>query len=129
MARGVKLTQKQARRVGAVVRRVEAQRRDLTSTIEVDPLERRRPNQLFAVKVTISGGSAGSASSSCTYVYTVTTLSGRQLGTNLTPQRRRFANVAYTSTPANSIGAAYFDETGAIKLYDANELPAVEVCP
>lgn len=89
-----------------------------------------RAQTLFAVRVTIDGGSAGSVSATCSYTYTAKSDAGYQFGTGLSPQRRRLTNVPYTATPANSWGAGFFDKNGDFVLWDANETPQVEdPCP
>ena len=88
------------------------------------------PQQLFAVRVEIDGGSAGTVSTSCSWTYTVTSDAGFEYGTELTPARRRLPNVPYTTTPADSWGAGFFDKDGEFVLWDANETPDLEdPCP
>ncbi len=88
-----------------------------------------RANTVFEVKVTNDGGSAGSAMSDCSYTYTVTNDAADFIyGTGLTPKKRRFSNVPYTATPAGSEGLGYYNASNIFALFDANELPEIEVC-
>jgi hypothetical protein len=86
------------------------------------------PFEEFRCKVHNDGGSAGSSSTSCSFTYTIRTMSGKDVLTAQTPTRRRFTNVEYSATPTNTQGWAYFDENGVLKLSDANELPALTDC-
>lgn len=117
-----------ARRVANVVKRVE---NDPFFALPA-PSERHvsvRPNHLFAVLCLKTGGSAGSSSTTCSFVYTVKTLRGVSIATSMTPKKRRFTNVAYTDPSSTEYeGLAYVDATGAVALYDANELPDLEAC-
>lgn len=88
----------------------------------------RPAGEVFAVTVTIDGGSAGSASADCSWTYTVKDLDGTVIGSTMTPQLRRFPEVPYTTTPSDSPGEAYYDEDGVLRLFNANELPQVEEC-
>lgn len=88
----------------------------------------RPAGEMFAVRCTIDGGSAGSAMATCSFTYTVKDLAGVVIGTSLTPELRRFSEVPYTTTPDDSPGEAYYDEEGDLKLFNANELPQVEEC-
>jgi hypothetical protein len=81
---------------------------------------------VFPVTVTIDGGSAGTVSTTCSYTYEVKALDGSVIGTGKTPEVRRYPNVPYTTTPANSPGLAYVDADGVLHLFDANELPETE---
>lgn len=123
-----KFTTATAGRIARAVRGVEGQRRDGRSAELHAAQPRVVPNPTFAVKCSIDGGSGGSASTTCSFTYTVTTLSGRTLGEEMTPQQRRHENVPYTTTPNEAIGVAYFDEAGTFRLWSANELPALEDC-
>ena len=85
---------------------------------------------MFPVTVTIDGGSAGTVSTTCSYTYEVKALDGSVIGTGKTPERRRYPNVPYTTTPSNTPGEAYYDSDGVLHLFDANELPQTEdPCP
>lgn len=115
-----------ARRILTAVRDVENARNGKKVLKGTEGLERRPPQQLFAVRVTIDSGSAGSVSASCTWTYTVTSDAGFEYGTMLTPQKCRLPNVPYVETPAGSWGAGFFDKNGVFVLWDANECPEVE---
>jgi len=84
---------------------------------------------VFAAKVTKDGGSAGSKDADCTFTYTVKDLAGNELGTTLTPKRPRFTHVEYAQPSADSPGLAYYDDQGALQLYDAvEEIPETDTC-
>lgn len=87
------------------------------------------PYSLFAVKVTQTGGSGGDDATACSFTYTVKDLNLNTIGTAMTPKKRRTAVGAYVAGGANTIGSAYVDETGALQLFDANEVPDVGTCP
>lgn len=125
----VKFSVDQGRRIAAVVRAHEKRVPDATSPLSPALEDRQIPNQIFAVKVYIDGGSAGSGSTTCSFTYTVKNLAETvTLGTAKSPKVRRLVNVPYTTTPNGSIGSAYFDEAGALQLFDANETPDLESC-
>lgn len=129
MSKYVKITTDGFRRIAKAVREVEGTRRDLNGgPYDYSSNERRIPNQLFAVYVTRDGGSAGGGGEDCDWTYEVSTLSGRLLGTEMTPKKRRDPGMEYTETPSSTIGSAYFDEFGIFTLYDANETLAYEDC-
>lgn len=86
------------------------------------------PGMQFAVKVTEDGGVAGSVSTNCTWTYTVKDLRGRTLATAKSPLKLRNPDTPYMSTPADSIGTAYYDEAGVLQLLDANERFDLEEC-
>lgn len=120
-----KITDRAFKRIISAVRRIDALAPKPNTRYAV---KRNPPQQVFAVLCTIDGGSAGSASATCSYTYTVTLHSGYVLGEHLTPARRRFANTPYTETPAESWGCGFFDKDGEFVLLDANELPQTEEC-
>lgn len=117
-----------ARRVMRTVRTIERTPRDLLGA-KATRDQGLIPQTLFAVRVYIDGGTAGTASTTCSWTYTVKRDSGHVFGTSMTPQRRRFPNTPYTTTPDGAWGAGFFDKTGTFVLWDANELPATEACP
>jgi hypothetical protein len=80
--------------------------------------------ELFPVKVYLDGGSAGNRTTACSYTYTVKLLDGvTVLGTQKTPARQR---IGYKQVVAqNGYGTAFYDATGALVLWDANETPAM----
>lgn len=89
---------------------------------------RRPAGDLFAVTCTIDGGSAGSASTTCSFTYTVTDLHGVVIGEDMSPEQRRYPNVPYTTTPNDTPGLAYYDAAGDLHLWSANELAQTEEC-
>ena len=101
------------------------------------PFRRRRAAYVtFRVKVKQSGGSNGNATTAPTYTYHIyrafdTTddaankLNNASSGAAVSPEKSR-PNGKVT---AATIGLAYYDNTGEIKLYEAHEKPgAVEAC-
>lgn len=121
-----KFTERAARRVFAAVRKIEALADPKGSRRHV--VDRHPAQQLFAVRVTIDGGAAGSASTTCSWTYTVNLDSGYVLGEEMTPQKCRLPNVPYETTPDDTWGAGFFDKAGEFVLWDANECPQVEEC-
>lgn len=125
----IKFNTEQARRIVNAIREVERPNRSTDGGPYDNALNSRKiPNQDFTVRVYKTSGSAGSSITNCTWLYTVKTCSGRTLGTNMSPTKRRFPNTVYTVTPDGSFGTAFFDENGDLKLKDANELPDQESC-
>ncbi len=91
---------------------------------------RVHPNTTFVVICKKTGGSAGSGSTTCDYVYDVETFYEQVILSNATPDKNRMPNVEYATPNAlGERGLAYLDETGAVRLYDANEYPKTEECP
>lgn len=89
-------------------------------------------HQIFAVQVTKTAGVAGNSTTLCTYVYTVKDVSGTtELGTSKVPKKWRNTDAKRKMLfpVAGSIGLAYYDESGTIQLFDANEVPYITVCP
>jgi hypothetical protein len=94
-------------------------------------LDVARVGELFAVQVTNDGGSAGDSTTTCSYTYTVQDLSGTTtLGSSIAPKKWRHSSAQRKmQAPASgSIGLAYYDASGTLCLYDANEVPAVATC-
>ena len=84
---------------------------------------------IFRVKVTKDGGSAGDEDNNCSWTYTVTSLEGDELATGVTPEKDRYAKCAYAEPGANSPGLAYWDTTDTLKLYEAlDEIQDTNVC-
>lgn len=121
-----KLTERAARRIFSAVRKIEG----LVGAAppQRQQVDRHPPQILFAVRVTIDGGAAGSASTTCSWTYTVTMDSGYLLGEEMAPAKCRLPDVPYAATPAGSWGAGFFDKNGEFTLWDANECPLVEEC-
>lgn len=118
----------QGLRIGRAVQAVERAVQAGGSEAYPDLLGWFTPNPHFAVKCTKDGGSAGSDSTTCSWTYTVKALDGTVLGAAISPTKYRLPNHEYVDLPADSIGAAYFDETGTLRLWDAGEIPASEDC-
>lgn len=90
----------------------------------------QNPNVLFAVICKKTSGSAGSGSSTCSYVYDVETLTGQVIATGATPDKNRKPNVEYATPNAlGERGYAYIDKTGSVRLFEANEYEVTEECP
>jgi hypothetical protein len=121
-----KLTERAAKRIFAAVRRIEGM--VAAPPPQRNQVDRHPPQIMFAVRVTIDGGSAGSASTTCSWTYTVTMDSGYLLGEEMSPEKCRLPNVPYVTTPDDSWGAGFFDKAGVFVLWDANECPQVEEC-
>lgn len=82
---------------------------------------------LFPVDVSQTGGSAGSISTKCSFIYTATDiLTEVSLGTSLSPQYDgRTAKGVYV---AGTKGTGYYDETGTFVLWQVNEVFSLEDC-
>lgn len=83
------------------------------------------PPDLFRVTVATDGGTAGNATTKCSFTYTVTSLGGIELGTLKAPTKARAALGVYVV--GDDIGWAYYDDTG-FQLWDANEVISTEAC-
>ena len=85
----------------------------------------------FPVKVTEDSGNLydpGSASTNCSFTYTVTSLSGQVLGTAMTPQRPRYQNTEYAGPGAWSYGLGFWDG-GTFILYEVvDEIALTDTC-
>ncbi len=76
---------------------------------------------MFAVGLTEDGGSAGNASTQCSFTYTVKTLdAATTLGTAMTPGKQR-PTVGAMLSGGGLAGAGYYDTTSTFVLFDANE--------
>lgn len=90
---------------------------------------KRRLHTPFIVKAVKDGGSNGSASTTVSWTYTVKTLEGTTLATAKTPKKKRHPNVVYVDPSTTEYeGIAYYDASGVLQLFDANEIAAVEAC-
>lgn len=88
------------------------------------------PGSMFTVEVTKTAGVEGDSSTLCTYVYTVKDMSGTTtLGEGMEPIKWRNDSAKRKMLEGSGIGTAYHDSAGDIVLFDANEVPAVTVCP
>lgn len=83
------------------------------------------PPAMFPVQIDQTGGSAGDATTQCSYTYTVRDLAGYQLGTGMTPLKRRPALGAMSPVdPSYGWGVGFYDYSGTFNLWDANEVPS-----
>jgi hypothetical protein len=123
----VRLKSGDAQRIRRAVLAYERNARDNVAD-QATTLFRRLSNPLFAVKVNVSGGDAGSDTTTCSFVYDVSNRAGVLLGEDLAPLADRFENVPYRETPEDSDGIAFYDADGALKLLWADELPDLESC-
>ena len=83
---------------------------------------------LRMVKVVKDGGVAGSASTNCTWTYTISTLSDVELETGLTPHRSRYANTIYTQAPDDSYGQAVKIDGNWVLLVAWQEIEQTSTC-
>lgn len=79
---------------------------------------------LFPVDLTQTGGSAGNATTTCTFTYTVK-VGTVTLGTSKSPT---FARPAKGKMVAATKGTAYYDTSAALVLYQVDEVPDVQAC-
>lgn len=83
---------------------------------------------MLFVTLSSTGGVAGDKSTPCSFVYTATDICGEKVGTSLTPQNSR-ARILNAPTTAATQGTVYWDASGALQLWDANETLAQYSCP
>lgn len=83
------------------------------------------PYGLFPVTVSQTGGSAGDATTACSFTYTATDLDANELGTGMSPT---WARPAAGAMVAATHGLGYYDSTGAFVLYQVDEQPDVVSC-
>ncbi|HWE95760.1 MAG TPA: hypothetical protein VG269_17480 [Tepidisphaeraceae bacterium] len=87
----------------------------------------KTPAEIFPVKVSVSGGIAGSmsAGTTCSFTYTVYDETGTDvIASSLTPDVTRYSNCQYITPSAKSPGIAYCDSGGTVHLYSvAQERP------
>jgi hypothetical protein len=81
--------------------------------------------RIFPVTVTQTGGSAGNATTQCSFTYTVTSLDAATLLTAAAPIWNR---PQYGKLVAGTHGTAYYNTAGVCKLYQVDEVPDVTVC-
>lgn len=93
--------------------------------VEITAAVKRR--NLFAVKVTRTGGSAGTATTAATWTYTVATLEGATIATSVPLARLRPVGLI-DFAPAASFGMAFYDETDTLRLWDVQEIPQTATC-
>lgn len=123
----VTFSRESAMRIKRALRRLEHIPRNEGGRLGNGP--RFTGNSFFPVKVTQTGGSAGDDTTPCSFTYTVKSLDGETLKTGASPVLRRTSVGAYSAPSADTYGQAFWDENGDVQLYDANEVPLVEVCP
>lgn len=88
------------------------------------------PPALFPVQIDQTGGSAGDTTTQCSFTYTVRDLQGYQLGTGMTPLKRRPTIGKMSAVdPSYGWGVGFYDTDGTFKLWDANETLATAACP
>lgn len=90
-----------------------------------------RSNAFFPVKVTKDGGSAGTATTSCSWTYTIRCLhNDAVLGYLITPDKSRTEYGAYAYAPDASTGMAYYKSynDGPYLLW-VDEIEEIAVCP
>ena len=86
---------------------------------------------LFPVLVRKDGGVEGSKTTRCTFTYTVWDISGKELGTGMSPMKNRTLLGRYvppTIGDFNTIGTGYYHPDGRFFLYDANEVQGTNAC-
>ena len=89
-----------------------------------------RSGQLFAVTVEKTGGSAGDATTQCSFVYTAKDLAGEEIGTNLTPAKPRpSAGRLIAQAGSTGSGTGFYTVAGDFVLWDAGEVFDVSICP
>jgi hypothetical protein len=123
-----KLNQSQASFFGKLLR----SKTDFTKTVrrQRDGGRDVQPQDVFCVDVTVVGGVAGGSGGNCTFTYSLKLRGDSEvLRTGVTPERPRMAGVQYATPAANSIGTAFFDDDGVLKLIEAiEEIPLTETC-
>lgn len=82
-----------------------------------------------AVWVRVAGGSAGSATTTCSLTYNLYQPgSGELLASAVTPIRPRFPNIEYNSPADDTYGMAFKDGTGWRLVEALLEYPKTETC-
>lgn len=81
---------------------------------------------VFPVKITKTGGSNGTKTTTASWVYTVTTLAGTTIGTSVVLTRPRPKGTA-TFQVSDSYGEAFYDGA-ALVLWDAGEIYGTGTC-
>lgn len=82
---------------------------------------------VFPVRITTDGGSNGDQESQASYTYTVVSLGGLELGTEMTPLEAR-PSVGAITRGTNTFGMGFFDGS-TFHLLSAFEVPDSEACP
>lgn len=82
-----------------------------------------------AVWVRVAGGTAGSATTTCTLTYNIYQPgTGELLASALTPIRPRYPNIEYNSPANDTYGTAFKDGTGWRLVEALLEYPKTETC-
>lgn len=81
------------------------------------------PARIFPVNLVSDGGDSGDETGPATWTYTVSTLSGSELGTTMSPQKRLPG-----ALNAGSFGLGYYNEAGTFVLWDTNETVQTTEC-
>lgn len=105
-------------------------------TLSVARSRPQRPPGFFPVKVEKTGGADGSLGGAATWTYTIRrmdwtgsgTSADFELATVKSPQKRRPNGKASFPTGSTTVGSAYYDSTGTIQLWDANEVYGTGSC-
>jgi len=93
---------------------------------DVNPWFAARMPFTFPVKVTVEDSDlTGDSDTNCAFTYSVESLSSVTVGSDMTPLRKRFPKTEYAQ--GTGYGLAFYD-SGDLKLWDANELPASSDC-
>ncbi|HEV7299204.1 MAG TPA: hypothetical protein VGN72_07555 [Tepidisphaeraceae bacterium] len=81
--------------------------------------------QIFPVKVTKTGGAGGSKTTAASWTYTVSTIGDIEIGTAVAVGRPRPLGAMAFGT---GYGLAFYNQTGALVLWDAGETPGSGGC-
>lgn len=122
---GVIFSPSAARRVAAAVRTVE--REPAGSGHRRHSVSVPRVGILFAVIVSNAAGTNGTKTTKANYTYTVTALTGEQLGTAVPLARPRPNGQVTTLSGSPAYGVAFYDGEN-LRLWDAGEIPSTGGC-
>lgn len=87
-----------------------------------------RSSGAFVCTVRQTGGSAGNATTQCSFTYEVKDLNGTVIGTGKTPKRPRPTVGKMDKPPDNNPGIAYYDGSNVLQLWDAGEVMDTSAC-
>jgi hypothetical protein len=96
---------------------IDAAGRFVSSSAE--SAEHKHKRECLPVTLTMSGGSAGSAMYSCSFLYTVTSIDGTALGSGVAPEMLR----PLGATVAATHGICIFNSSDVLKLWWCDEIP------
>ena len=88
----------------------------------------QKNNGFFPVKLELTGGAAGDATTACSFQYTVKTIWDAPLGNYMTPQWRP-QNLGRLVSGDGLIGQGYYNASGDFVLYMAAETIDAAACP